>query len=59
MDENNVAHKTRITVGGQKDDNWLVLSGVTKEDKIILSGISLVRDGAPVKLADKKEETKE
>ena len=62
VDNNNIAHKTRIVVGGQKDDNWLVLSGVTKEDKIISSGISLVRDGVPVKLNEqgkKEEKTKE
>lgn len=59
VDENSIAHKTRITVSGQKDDNWLVTSGVTKKDKIISSGISLVRDGVPVKLVDKKEDTKD
>ena len=58
IDENNVAHKTYITVNGQKDDNWVVLSGVTKEDKIIGSGISLARDGVPVKIIE-KEKTKD
>ena len=58
IDENNVAHKTYITTNGQKDDDWVVLSGVTKNDKIVASGISRVRDGAPVKIIENKKENK-
>lgn len=59
VDENNMPHKTIITVSGQKGDNWLVTSGVTKEDRIVASGISHVREGIPVEVITKEEKKKE
>lgn len=59
VDENNIPHKTIIQVSGQKGDNWLVTSGVTKNDKIVASGISHVRDGVPVEVITKEKKTKE
>ena len=56
VDENNVAHKTKIVTDGQKGDDWLVVSGVTKEDKIISTGIIKVRDNAPVVIRKKAPE---
>lgn len=59
VDENNIPHKTIIQVSGQNGDNWLVTSGVTKNDKIVASGISNVRDGVPVEVITKEKKTKE
>lgn len=55
VDENNVAHKVKIVTNGQKDDNWLVVSGVTKEDTIVSSGVISLREGSSVRINDKKE----
>lgn len=56
VDENNIAHRKNIVVDGQKGDNWLVVSGVTKEDKIISTGIIKVRDNLPVIVRNKAEQ---
>ena len=55
VDEDNIPHKTNITVSGQKGDNWLVASGITKEDKIVASGVSHVVDGVKVEVITKEE----
>ncbi len=56
VDENNIAHKKTILTDGQKGDNWIVLSGVTKQDNIVSTGIIKVRDNAPVEVINKNSE---
>lgn len=55
VDDKNIAHKRKIEVDGQKDNNWIVLSGISKDEKFISTGIIKVRDGAPVDIIQKEE----
>ena len=57
VDEKDTVTKKYITVSGQKDNNWIVSSGITKDDKIVMSGIALLRDGIKVQVrnSDDKE----
>ena len=52
VDENNMVHKKYITVSGQKDNNWIVSSGITKDEKIVMGGIAIIRDGVKVQIKD-------
>lgn len=55
VDENNIAHKRKIETDGQKGDNWLITSGISKDEKFVATGIIKVRDGAPVNVIPKDE----
>lgn len=59
VDENNVAHKRKIEVNGQKGDNWLVTSGISKDEKFAATGVISVRDGSPVAVNEPKENKEE
>ncbi|MCD8025050.1 MAG: efflux RND transporter periplasmic adaptor subunit [Candidatus Gastranaerophilales bacterium] len=56
IDENNVAHKRVIVTDGQKDDNWIILSGINADEKFVSSGVMKVRDGITVKTEEKNLE---
>lgn len=49
VDENNIVHQRDITIEREKDDIYVIASGLDINDKIILEGIRQVRDGDKVK----------
>ena len=55
IDDENVVHKRKITVSGEKDDNWIVTSGITKEEKFVEIGTVGVRDGLKVQIKEKEQ----
>ena len=58
IDENNVAHKRSIETDGQQDNNWIIKSGIDKNEKYVETGIIKVRDGVPVNIIEKQTEDK-
>jgi membrane fusion protein (multidrug efflux system) len=44
IDKDNIARQREITIGGEIPDLYIVTSGITENDKIILEGIRKVRD---------------
>lgn len=44
----NIVEVRRVDLGGQKDGNWAVLSGLTIGESIIIEGLQKVRAGAEV-----------
>lgn len=48
-DEGYVAHQIPVTVGETVDNNYPVLSGLKPGEKVILSGLQFLQEGAPVK----------
>lgn len=59
VDDEGITHKRKIETDGQKDNNWIVLSGINKDEKFVTTGIIKVRDGAKVNIIQKEEKTKE
>ncbi len=58
IDDDSVAHKRKIETDGQKDDNWIIKSGIEKNEKYAAKGVIKLRDGAKVNEIEKqKEET--
>lgn len=58
IDENNVAHKRPIETDGQQGNNWIIKSGIDKNEKYVETGIIKVRDGVPVNIIEKQAEDK-
>ena len=58
IDENNVAHKRSIETDGQQGNNWIIKSGIDKNEKYVETGIIKVRDGVPVNIIEKQTEDK-
>lgn len=58
IDENNVAHKRSIETDGQQGNNWIIKSGIDKNEKYVETGIIKVRDGVPVNIIEKQAEDK-
>ena len=58
IDENNVAHKRSIETDGQQDNNWIIKSGIDKNEKYVETGIIKVRDGVTVNIIEKQTEDK-
>ncbi|MBX9627727.1 MAG: efflux RND transporter periplasmic adaptor subunit [Gemmataceae bacterium] len=48
VDDHHVAHWREVVVGHELDDVYVVKSGVTPKDKIVLEGVRQVKDGAHV-----------
>lgn len=44
-----VAHQIPVVVGETIDNNYPVISGLKTDDKVILSGLQFLQEGAPVK----------
>jgi multidrug efflux pump subunit AcrA (membrane-fusion protein) len=44
-----VAHQVAVTLGETVGNTYPVLSGLNPGDKVILSGLQFLQDGAPVK----------
>jgi len=44
----NVAHIRKVTLGDRIDGLWVVLEGVSPNDKVIVEGTQKVREGVPV-----------
>lgn len=55
IDENGLPQLTYIKTGGQEGEYWIVLSGVSKDDKIVTDGIQKVTPGKPVTSVSKEE----
>lgn len=53
--EDNTASKRYIETAGQKDNNWLVSSGITKDEKFVSLGVIGVRDGSKVKITNAED----
>ena len=58
IDENNVAHKRSIETDGQQGNNWIIKSGIDKNEKYVETGIIKVRDGVTVNIIEKQTEDK-
>ena len=50
IDENKVAHKKDITAEEEYKGNWIVTDGIEEGDKIALTGLQYIIDGAKVTL---------
>jgi len=46
--DGNVARKD-VALDGQQNGSWLVSSGLAAGDKVIVSGVQKVKEGAPAK----------
>ena len=57
IDENNIAHKRIIEAEGEKGNDWIIKSGIEKGEKFISTGISKVRDNAPVEIISNSDST--
>ncbi len=55
LDNENLPRLTYIKTSGQQDGNWVVSSGLTSGDRIIVDGIQKVVTGHPVNIVDKIE----
>ena len=44
VDKDNIIRQREITISGELPDLYIILSGITEKDKIILEGIRKVRD---------------
>ncbi len=44
----NVAHQVPVTLGNIQGQNYQVLKGVSPGDRVIVSGVSKLREGAPI-----------
>ena len=53
--EDNTASKRYIETAGQKDNNWLISSGITKDEKFVSFGVIGVRDGPKVKITNAED----
>ena len=53
--EDNTASKRYIETAGQKDNNWLISSGITKDEKFVSFGVIGVRDGSKVKITNAED----
>ena len=58
IDENNVGHKRSIETDGEQGNNWIIKSGIDKNEKYVETGIIKVRDGVPVNIIEKQTEDK-
>lgn len=58
IDENNVAHKRSIETDGEQGNNWIIKSGIDKNEKYVETGIIKVRDGVTVNIIEKQAEDK-
>lgn len=52
VDKDNVVHQRRIEIENELDDLFVIKSGITTEEKIVLDGVGLLRDGEQVKYDD-------
>lgn len=59
IDENNIAHQRRITLGAEIGTMREVLSGLTAGDKVIRSGLQSVRPEMPVNPAPLRDQDEE
>ena len=56
VDNNDVAHQREIVIQDELDDIYVIKTGVTTGEKIVLEGIRQVRDGEKVEYEDRKPE---
>jgi membrane fusion protein, multidrug efflux system len=56
VDKNNVVHSQNITIRGEMPDIYVVESGLTKADKIVLEGVQKVKDDDKIRYKYEKPE---
>lgn len=56
IDEHNVVNSRNITVSGEMPDLYVVQSGLTEKDRILLDGVQKVKDGDKIKFEYEKPE---
>ncbi|HWB78254.1 MAG TPA: efflux RND transporter periplasmic adaptor subunit [Nannocystaceae bacterium] len=56
MDDDGVAHQRAVTIAHEKDDIFVIASGLEATDKIVLEGIRQIHDGEHVEYEYKKPE---
>ncbi len=56
IDEDGVAHQREIKVAHEKDDIFVIESGLTHQDKIVLEGVRQIHDGEHVEFEFKAPE---
>jgi membrane fusion protein (multidrug efflux system) len=49
VDKDDVAHEREIVVEGEVDDSFVIETGISVGDKIVVDGVKVVTDGAKVK----------
>jgi membrane fusion protein (multidrug efflux system) len=54
VDKNDVAHQREIVIEHELEDLFVIKQGVGAGDKIVLEGVSLVRDGEKVEYEDRR-----
>ena len=54
VDKNDVAHQREIVIQNELDDVFVVKTGVGVDDKIVIEGVRLVRDGGKVEYEDRQ-----
>ena len=56
VDRNNVVKSREITITGEMPDLYVVKSGITENDKILLEGVQIVKDDDKIKYVYQKPE---
>jgi membrane fusion protein (multidrug efflux system) len=56
VDKNNVVNSKNITISGRMPDLFVVASGLSKDDKILLEGVQKVKDNDKIKYEFQKPE---
>ena len=56
VDENHVVHQREIVILNEKDDIYILESGVIENDHIVYEGIRQVRDGDKIKFEYREPE---
>ncbi|MBL8916161.1 MAG: efflux RND transporter periplasmic adaptor subunit, partial [Archangium sp.] len=57
VDQDNRAHATRITTRARLDDVFVVESGLTETDRIVLDGVHKVKEGERIEVRDEAIKT--
>lgn len=56
VNDKNVAEPHPVTLGPAQDGNYVIDSGISEADKIIISGLQMVRPGTPVTPVDEAQQ---
>jgi membrane fusion protein (multidrug efflux system) len=56
VDKNNIVKSREITIAGEMPDLYVVKSGITENDKILLEGVQIVKDDDKIKYVYQKPE---
>jgi membrane fusion protein (multidrug efflux system) len=59
VNEKSAAEVRPVEAGEWAGDAWVISSGLKGGEKVIVDGVMKIGPGAPVRIADKKEEVQE